>query len=118
MNQVNDVKRLKQLRKMLEDERRVLINGIQQHSLAGIDAHGDLVDQSTDLSEREQLMGLEERDRQRLMDIEAAITKLDKGDYGICSMCNEAIPMERLKAIPSAELCVKCKQVAERDAWV
>ena len=114
---MNDVKRLKQLRKMLEEERRILVNGIQQHSLAGIDAHGDLVDQSTDLSEREQLMGLEERDRQRLLDIDGAVRKIDDGDYGVCSRCQEQIPLERLKAIPSTEMCVGCKQIVERDNW-
>ena len=42
-------------------------------------------------------------------EIDVALEKLDLGTYGICERCGQAIPKERLKAIPWAALCVQCK---------
>lgn len=41
--------------------------------------------------------------------IRAALLKLDAGYYGVCEMCEEPIPFERLDAIPSVRHCVGCQ---------
>ncbi len=41
--------------------------------------------------------------------ISAALVKLDAGYYGVCEMCEEPIPFERLDAVPSARLCMTCQ---------
>ena len=46
---------------------------------------------------------LEERHREVL----DAVEKLDDGVYGICEVCSEAIPLDRLKANPAARTCVE-----------
>lgn len=46
---------------------------------------------------------LEERHR----DIVDALQKMDEGVYGICEVSNEPIPLERLKANPSARTLVE-----------
>ncbi len=43
-------------------------------------------------------------------EVEAAIAKIDQGTYGICESCKESIPRARLRALPYARLCVKCKE--------
>jgi RNA polymerase-binding transcription factor len=111
-------KRLSQLKKMLEEEHQLVISKIHKHSLESIDSHGDLVDQSTDLSEREQLMGLEQRDRQRLLDIDSAIKKIEEGDYGVCEDTGNPIPIERLRAIPSTTLTIEAKEKRERQEYI
>ena len=45
----------------------------------------------------------------RLKDINLALKKIKKGDYGICEKCKKEIEIERLKANPSAKFCLKCK---------
>ncbi len=35
-------------------------------------------------------------------DVADALEKMDEGVYGICEVCSEPIPLERLKALPSA----------------
>ena len=40
--------------------------------------------------------------------IDAAVAKLDEGLYGTCEVCERAIGVERLKAIPSASRCIAC----------
>ena len=54
-----------------------------------------------------------ERERSTLTAIEAALTRLNAGEYGSCEVCGVAIPRARLKALPWAHLCVNC---AERSA--
>lgn len=44
----------------------------------------------------------------KLRDVDRALAKLDAGTYGTCDACGARIPDERLEAIPSAALCVRC----------
>lgn len=46
-------------------------------------------------------------------DIDEALSRLEDGAYGICQTCNGAIPLERLKVIPSAIHCVQCQGARE-----
>lgn len=43
-----------------------------------------------------------------LAKINKALDKIEKGNYGICSNCGQAIDSKRLEAYPEAETCVKC----------
>lgn len=44
--------------------------------------------------------------------IKQAITRIDKGEYGICRVCGEPINKERLKILPYSSLCVECASQA------
>ena len=44
-----------------------------------------------------------------LVDIEAALDRLESGTYGRCASCGEQIPSARLEAMPAATVCVSCK---------
>lgn len=37
-----------------------------------------------------------------------ALSRIDSGGYGICERCGNAIPVERLDALPYSTLCVSC----------
>ena len=47
--------------------------------------------------------------QKRSTDIDAALEKIEKGRYGMCSRCGKAIPEARLKLIPEAMYCVTCE---------
>ena len=51
-----------------------------------------------------------ERLRIRVEKLNAAIKRIDDGEYGICLSCGEEIPEKRLKAIPEATLCIDCSE--------
>lgn len=107
-------KRLADLRKKLLAEREQILSEMKsKHNVDEIMAHGDLVDQSNNYSERENLLGLAEHDRNRLLEIDEALIMVDKGTYGTCSMCGGDIPEARLIAVPTAKYCVKCQSEAE-----
>jgi RNA polymerase-binding transcription factor DksA len=44
----------------------------------------------------------------RLADINKALQKIEKGEYGICENCQEPIDPKRLEIMPEAKLCLKC----------
>lgn len=56
-----------------------------------------------------------ERARQaRIVKIDAALRRLDDGDYGHCMDCDEPIAPKRLEADPTASLCIACQGARER----
>jgi RNA polymerase-binding transcription factor DksA len=54
------------------------------------------------------LEGLDAQARSELAEVDAALGRLDAGSYGVCARCGRDIPAERLRARPSATLCVHC----------
>jgi DnaK suppressor protein len=59
--------------------------------------------------ERERDLALSAQARAAVEEIDLAIAKVRSGTYGKCENCGVSIPKERLKALPHAALCVKCK---------
>lgn len=52
--------------------------------------------------------GLEAQAGRDLAAIDAALDRLDSGDYGICDSCGKRIPVGRLRVRPMATRCVAC----------
>ena len=46
--------------------------------------------------------------RQRLNILKGVLARIDKPDFGICTVCKKPIPVERIKAVPTATRCVSC----------
>ena len=53
------------------------------------------------------------RDQNELDDIHSALGRMDLGTYGRCLCCGARIPIEPLRAFPSAALCLVCQTRAE-----
>jgi RNA polymerase-binding transcription factor DksA len=49
--------------------------------------------------------------RETLRAIDAALARVEAGDYGSCRHCARPIPVERLRLVPYAEECVGCRQL-------
>ena len=71
--------------------------------------HGDFVDQASDDNEVHVNLRLLQIDAKLLRAIEAAIERIEKGTYGICTNCEEEIGLARLKAVPWTSVCIACK---------
>lgn len=61
--------------------------------------------------ERNKQLVLTSHLRERLVEVERALEKLDNGTYGRCDSCEEFIPPERLQTLPQAVLCIRCKNI-------
>ena len=75
---------------------------------------GDSIDQAADSSARELLFELNHGEKQRLENIESALKKIEQGRFGLCEKCGNIITKKRLKAVPYARLCIKCKAKMEK----
>jgi len=54
------------------------------------------------------LLPVEHNMELRLRDINLALEKIKKGQYGKCEKCGKDIDQERLMVYPEARFCVKC----------
>ena len=70
---------------------------------------------STIAFERSQLVLMIEAARRRLVEVQAARTRVLTGNYGRCQRCRAEIGAARLAARPSAELCINC--AASAHEW-
>jgi DnaK suppressor protein len=64
----------------------------------------------------EQFVALRQQrmDGRKLKLIDAALERLDSGDFGICDNCGERISDKRLEALPWAAYCVQCQTGIDR----
>src|ERR1700722_12828491 len=72
--------------------------------------------QASDSSTKEMAVATLERERRTLVEIEGALARIKKGEYGVCASCGETIPEARLKALPWARVCVKCAERGPRSS--
>jgi DnaK suppressor protein len=71
---------------------------------------------ATDTLNDEIQMALMDRQTRQLAQIDAAIERLARGQYGFCHDCEDFIGLPRLKALPFAPRCRACQTRAERKA--
>ena len=100
------------------------INHIERDNLnkSQRDAAGDLsgysfhmADMATDNFDREFSLDIASTEQVMLNRIDEALRKIEEGSYGICESCEKPISFKRLKAVPSAKLCIKCKEDEEKN---
>jgi DnaK suppressor protein len=46
----------------------------------------------------------------QLRQVESAIHRLEKGEYGICAECGDEIASKRLNAVPWTKYCISCQE--------
>lgn len=79
------------------------------------DDRKDEVDQASADYERAQQLRFRNRDLFYAKKIDKALEKFNDDEYGICNDCGCDIKFERLRARPTAEMCIACKDEAERE---
>ncbi|MCX7957364.1 MAG: TraR/DksA family transcriptional regulator [Endomicrobia bacterium] len=75
---------------------------------------GDEIDMAENNLGKEMFRELTDTQQQLLDLIITALDRINKGKYGVCLSCGKRIPDKRLRALPWAELCVKCQRIGER----
>lgn len=120
-------KELSEFRRLLEDERvRLLeeLEAMEEHTpevedQVGMDIGGgydeDLADVASSTFEREKGLALESSVQQMLAQVEEALGRIEDGTYGICQRCGDPIDIARLRVLPFATLCIRCKELEEKS---
>jgi len=73
----------------------------------------DETDFASQLAQQGVNVAMQRRRLARMGELENALRRLSETDYGICEECDEEIGVARLKANPSARLCVSCQSALE-----
>jgi DnaK suppressor protein len=103
------------LRERLLTAAHDLVEGdAQQGELNSASGDQHIADHATDMLDREVDGTLEENAEQLVREVDAALSRLELGDYGLCTACGNPIPEERLEAVPYATLCVGCRRAEEQ----
>lgn len=63
------------------------------------------------------LSHLDARARSEILEIDAAIGRMDAGVYGSCEVCGAAIHAARLAALPTTRLCLACAEKREGGGY-
>ncbi len=113
------VEKIEEMRAILLKMKKDALEEIGKAVKSGTDkpsdeTSGDIYDQASNERDRELLLLLGDREREKIRNIDEALARLEEGEYGICEDCEEEIPLGRLKAMPFARLCVKCKADLEK----
>ena len=103
---------MKQIREISED---TLMKSQKDMSgdISGYSLH--LADVATDNYERDFNLNLVSAERRIIMEIDAALKRIEDKTYGVCDSCKKNITKSRLKAIPYAKYCTKCKEKLEKQ---
>ena len=105
-------------RKRLEEERERLTAeverlGVTEQDNPGYSTH--IADDATEVYENAKNHALRKNLQRLLGQVNDAMTKFDKGTYGLCDDCGGSIDRARLKALPYATLCLQCQRQRERS---
>ncbi len=61
------------------------------------------------MQQQQMALGQQKRIERELQQIEAALVRLERNQYGFCLRCQEPIPYGRLEIRPTATLCYDCQ---------
>lgn len=86
---------------------------VEANALVAVDDEHDPEGSSTAF-ERAHVAALLAQARDHLADLDRALERLERGDYGRCEGCGEPIPAERLEVRPAASTCVRCAAARPR----
>lgn len=69
-----------------------------------------MADAGTDSYEREKGFHFMNRESEYYKLLMYALDRIKEGTFGICKICSELIPQERMMEVPNATKCVACKE--------
>lgn len=108
------------IKKELRESRTYIDKANQDQSIGAKESSGDLssyafhqADQGSDTNLMEQTVMLMEQERDKIRLLNDALGRIMDGNYGVCEICGEQIPENRLEIIPYARYCMDCKSKEE-----
>ena len=69
-----------------------------------------MADAGTDSYEREKGFHFMNRETDYYKFLIKALDRIKDGSFGVCNICEELIPEERMMEVPNATKCVQCKE--------
>lgn len=101
--------------KLLEEKESLVFDNNGSELDLSLTNGGDDVEQSISDYNNSHQLRFRNREVFYAKKIDKALKKFDVNEFGLCSDCGGWIKFERLLARPTAEMCIVCKEEAERD---
>lgn len=101
--------------KLLEEKEGLVFDNNGSELDLSLTNGGDDVEQSISDYNNSHQLRFRNREVFYAKKIDKALKKFDVNEFGLCSDCGGWIKFERLLARPTAEMCIVCKEEAERD---
>ena len=113
-------KKLNQFRSQLKSIRSELLGDVEKsnHHVKE-NQNGQIADISDHAAHtyNQQLEGeLDEQEWQKLKQVDVAIEKIAKGEFGVCTQCEDSIPEARLEVVLFTEFCTQCLSEMEKSS--
>lgn len=103
------------IRQGLLIKQRDLERQVQDRESIQVEKLADPLDISTAQSARDTAGANINRAGLMLMEVRAALQRVEQGDYGICVDCDEDIPEKRLGVVPWAARCIPCQEAKDAE---
>lgn len=115
-----DDNKISELKTQLLNIRSEILGDLEKNKKSSQDEEftklvSDVADDAARSFSRQMLLNLGEQERQKLKLVEEALEKIRQGEYGVCSLCEAAIPEARLQVVPFAQYCVQCLEKLEQE---
>ncbi len=109
------MKKLKDVKQRLLDERNLLIEKLKGNDLSVDDSETpDPVDLAVRNYSKNVMLAVSENESRQLALVDEALLRVDDDEYGVCQNCEQAINPKRLAAIPWARYCLSCQELVEQ----
>ncbi len=74
----------------------------------------DIVDRANNSYNRELMFSLSSAEREQVIEVDAALRRIDDGTYGFCQHSGKPIALARLQAVPWARYSIEYQELAEK----
>ena len=101
--------------KLLENKQDILnrVKHARENMINEDNKGGDEGDQTVRALAETEFLSMNERMREKLVEIEMALARIENGSYGLCEETEETIEEERLVAIPWTRLSIEGAELRE-----
>lgn len=103
-----------EFQKMLSSKREEIRSRFHEHRRAVV-IEREPDDEAADAnhnSSKDLAITILEREKKTLEQIDVALEKMKKGNYGVCDECGQTIRAARLRALPWTRFCLACAERA------
>ena len=111
--------KLKHFQSLLENIRTEIVGDVEKAhrniKSNEVETMADISDDAANSYGRKLQGDLEEHEWVKLKQVEAALKKVEDGEYGICEQCEQEILETRLEIMPYTEFCIQCLSEIEKN---
>lgn len=72
-------------------------------------------DNALEVADYEANLSIESDLQKSLRDVDAALDRIEEGEYGVCKYCKKTIEEKRLLARPTSSACISCKKTIVQE---